>query len=560
MNASHPRQADRTPSFDVEVMLMNGETSFPSLLTLTPLQLQSILNSPLINTNEVIPEPEQSRVRSVLQDIGSELEAIETEIMRAQEYILLLQDKQAGYVKDMNKLRPAIAPHKSLPPEIFVEIFLHYAAEIAEQVINEAPKYCRLSRFPWVLGHICSRWRRIALAEPRIWGTIGVNAGECGDLIMLNEAFRRGGQSQLWLSADEGENEKYVYDEFLRDVICSQSTRITELSLFVFPETFENFFSLPSESFPMLETVRLVAKGLGLPWMPGSDASVFRGAERLRRIKIPTPLDVTPVSFPMNLCLCWPHLTHIDFPEISIQVSIAHELMKLCTNLLECNIRLEDNWETLPPVWIKSYPPSSIRIPYLWRLVIHQEDEIYVARVFNAFLCPLVMPNLEQLDFSLEGEPDIVPTLLELTAIVNGLSRPNLVSEMLYLGESGLAEVTSALPFVTSLVAPRNVLASSEIRMMAQKDHLPNLTSLMTCVAYADMDAFIDMLEARWVRGIDIQLSPCGSTAGIIQSAKIYVGNAPSPHSIFRLLKRICDIQDRLKLQGAMIKLQPIER
>jgi len=264
----------------------------PSLLT-PPLQLQLVLNSPLIRTGGVTPKPEQSRLRGLLRDIESELETIDAEIARAQEYIRLLQDKRAGYVEDMKKLRPATAPHRSLPPEILIEIFLHYAAQIAERVINKAPIYRRLSQFPWVLGHICSRWRQIALAETRIWGTIGVNAVEYDELPMLNQAFKRGGRSPLWLSANEGdsENKHFVYDEFLRKVVRSQSRRITELSLFVFAETFESFFSLPSNSFPVLEAIRLMAKGCQLPWMSDSNARVFRGAVCLRRIAIGTSLE-----------------------------------------------------------------------------------------------------------------------------------------------------------------------------------------------------------------------------------------------------------------------------
>ena len=45
-------------------------------------------------------------------------------------------------------------------------------------------------------------------------------------------------------------------------------------------------------------------------------------------------------------------------------------------------------------------------------------------------------------------------------------------------------------------------LTPSTIRVMAQKDHLPKLTSLETGIAFEDMDDFIDMLETRWVRGI----------------------------------------------------------
>jgi len=536
---------------------MNDESNvalsivFPSLLT-PPLQIQSILDSSLIQTNEVVPESERSRIRSLLQDIESELKNIDiaiqiSEIKGAQEHMLLLEGKRAGYTEDMKKLRPGIAPHKYLPPEILIEIFRYYAAEIAEQVIYETtPLHRHLLQFPWVLGQICSRWRQIVLADPRIWGTIGVTAVEYSNRPMLNEAFRRGGQSRLWLSASEDRD----YHGFLRDVVGSQSKRITELTLFVFGGAFLEFLSLPSDSFPALEAVELVP--LGFPHIPDSVVSVFQGAARLRRIDyIGTQLELIPDSFPMNLCLCWPQLTHITFLDMPIQVSIAHELMNSCTNLRECHIYLEENWETFPPFWIKSHPPSSIRVPYLWRLEIHQDRSLYLAGVFSEFLRPLAMPNLQLLKFSLEEEPDT-----ELPAIVNGLSRrSSLESELLYIGESDcLAEATSALPFVTSLKAPESVLDPSTIRIMAQKDYLPKLTSLVTGVAYADMDIFIAMLGTRWVDSIKARQSGC-STAGIITSAKIYIPDAPDLHSISILSRKIRAIQAVLKLKDAMIEL-----
>jgi len=116
--------------------------------------------------------------------------------------------------------------------------------------------------------------------------------------------------------------------------------------------------------------------------VPDSEVRAFQGATRLRCIDFDAPLEVTQIPFPMNLCLCWDQLTHIDFSEMSIQVSIAHEVMKLCVNLRECRIRLESNCNTLHPVWIESHTPSGIRVPYLWILEIDQEaEEEYVTRV-----------------------------------------------------------------------------------------------------------------------------------------------------------------------------------
>ena len=201
--------------------------------------------------------------------------------------------------------------------------------------------------------------------------------------------------------------------------------------------------------------------------------------------------------------------------------------MKLCTNLCECNlnIRLEENWQTPPLVWITSYSPSSIHVPLLRRLEIHGDHFFDGAHVYGEFLRPLAMPNVKRFNFSLQEEPNT-----ELAVIANGLSRPDLEFTLLYTGEGiGLTDVTSALLVVTFLTAPGCVLPTSTIQITAQKDHLPMLTSLDILdisIGYADMDVFIGMLRTRWVNGIKARQPGC-STPGIIQSARIYIANAP---------------------------------
>jgi len=120
---------------------------------------------------------------------------------------------------------------------------------------------------------------------------------------MLYEAFRRGGKSRLWLSASDVAGDEYIYYDFLRDVVCSQSKRITELHLFILGKTFQMFLSLPSDSFPELEAVRLAVSGSGIKRFPRyipDSVSVFRGAVRLQRIEIDAaPLNVNPSRFPM---------------------------------------------------------------------------------------------------------------------------------------------------------------------------------------------------------------------------------------------------------------------
>ena len=321
----------------------------------------------------------------------------------------------------MKRLRLAIALHRSLPPEILTEIFLHYAAEILQCFINRPPWYTGcdcLWPFPWVLSRICSRWRRIALAEPRIWCTVGFGTVEQCDVPILNEAFRRGGKSPLWLSAGEWHGD--VYDSFLRDVVCSQSKRIMELTLTIYWETFEDFLALPKDPFPVLESVQLSAiQGLGLQpnlRIPDSDLGVFRGAARLRRICIiQAPLlDVASVCFPMNLGLSWSQLTHIDFGTISIQVSIALGLMERCNALHECFLLMTDVHLQV------AFPATSIRLPHLRKLAVQEAGPN--RSLLAKFVRPLVLPSLEDFDFWLWKRfwLEDVASLADLAPIIEG--------------------------------------------------------------------------------------------------------------------------------------------
>ena len=519
-----------------------------------------------------MPESEQSRVRGLLQGIENELETVNTQIARAQEYVLFLQAKQAGYIEDMAKLRPAIAPHKSLPSEMLVEIFLQYAAEIAEKVIRNPGfyGYYGLAPFPWVLGQICSRWRRIALAEPRIWSIIGLSAADQDDLPMLNEAFRRGGKSPLWLSARdtapafpdsfEPDCARGVhYDDFLRDVVCSQSKRITRLCLLILDETFDHFLSLPSDSFPVLETTQLEVVGGGdsqnneFPRIHNSDVSVFRGAARLRWIDIDISapwLDVaTPAYFPMNLGLCWPQLTHFNFLDISIQVSVAHELMKLCTSLHDCFLRL------MTDVSLKvAFPVASIHLPHLQYLVVNEAGPYSI--VLAKFVRPLVLPALQDFHFSLSSRT--LPTDIAFLAdIIKGWSTsrgPALRSELNYDGPH-LEEITEHLPFLTSINAYQSVLLASMIRMMTQEQYLPNLASLSAGVACADMEAFIDMPKTRWARSVVRRQQQPGASVYVIRFGNIRVLGADD-ESISSLSSKILQVQEEVGVSGIKIYLQ----
>ena len=63
--------------------------------------------------------------------------------------------------------KSVLSPVRCLPNEIVQEIFSHFIPSY--QYSRGGPRY---SDIPWILGHICRRWRTIAMSLPCLWNRI----------------------------------------------------------------------------------------------------------------------------------------------------------------------------------------------------------------------------------------------------------------------------------------------------------------------------------------------------------------------------------------------------
>ncbi|KAF9460192.1 hypothetical protein BDZ94DRAFT_1121969, partial [Collybia nuda] len=80
---------------------------------------------------------------------------ISEELLRVQLMIDDLHSQLKENFDNITKYKRMISPLKSLPNEIISKIFEEYAAGLPHP--------------PWLVGHICSRWREIALSTPALW-------------------------------------------------------------------------------------------------------------------------------------------------------------------------------------------------------------------------------------------------------------------------------------------------------------------------------------------------------------------------------------------------------
>ncbi|KAG6919071.1 hypothetical protein DXG01_009324 [Tephrocybe rancida] len=71
------------------------------------------------------------------------------------------------------RLRTALSPQKRLPQEVLARIFTT-AIEGVEDVLFPVD----LSQVHWIILRVCSRWRMIARAEPRLWRSMSIQTSE----------------------------------------------------------------------------------------------------------------------------------------------------------------------------------------------------------------------------------------------------------------------------------------------------------------------------------------------------------------------------------------------
>jgi len=219
------------------------------------IQLESVIISEGIGTtNKILPESQRMHVLNLVKDTEMECQSLDAEILR-------LQNKRARYASHMEKLHMVLAPSKHLPPEILAKIFtpclewhdsMSRSLKIPVENVNSTwqgqQRPDPLPALPWILGHICSRWRRIALGEQCLWNSISFTREGQHHLEMLEKAFKRGGQSALQLEATEFPVIREIRP-FLGDVVRPQSHQISSLSLHIFPATYRDFLLLPSGLF-----------------------------------------------------------------------------------------------------------------------------------------------------------------------------------------------------------------------------------------------------------------------------------------------------------------------
>ncbi|KAJ6503737.1 hypothetical protein C8R45DRAFT_571301 [Mycena sanguinolenta] len=131
------------------------------LNNITPRTLARI--SQLLTTNEPPQEPELAVLRPVARKTAARLACLDAEISRLKDQLSQLEEERAALAEYHAQNTTILSPLRRMPSELLGEIFSWTLP------LNRIPD---IRNAPWVLTHVSSRWRAVAISKSSLWSKI----------------------------------------------------------------------------------------------------------------------------------------------------------------------------------------------------------------------------------------------------------------------------------------------------------------------------------------------------------------------------------------------------
>ncbi|KAJ7262111.1 hypothetical protein C8J57DRAFT_1719663 [Mycena rebaudengoi] len=389
----------------------------------------------LLHTNEPPTALEAKSVNATLAETRSDISCIEEDISRLRIQLQKLQVKHDEAAEHLTRTTGVFSPLRILPPEILCQIFL--------KTLSSPRNETSWGRFdvedsPWVLGHVCSRWRAIARECPALWSQVTIN---------FSELSTYSNPSALYPTS--------MFDtQLLRAEKLNVAMRWETLDIRVVKGTLPLLADLRDSGFPVLRRLRI--KWIG----PSVDKEVdcFRIAPSLRYV----------IFFTIRFTI------HISGHQITrYQLDVSRQ-MHLCTlrttpNLIEARIFVT-NSHTAPEM-------AGIELAHLRVLYVSDPD----------ILDHLTLPVLEDLRARCRSVEDgrVLPAHLESVLPTILRNTPSIVEFRLMV--NGAVPIDGVSDLMSALTIHSDPPLAPHPRAISVAAHQE-----FSCAP------FLDMLESRW--------------------------------------------------------------
>ncbi|KAJ7605589.1 hypothetical protein FB45DRAFT_1144050 [Roridomyces roridus] len=102
-------------------------------------------------------------IHSFTAELDGRLASFDVEILRVREQLARLEDGRTALLDLRRRTKSILSPIRRIPPEILAEIFKAAGTSRSRFIFANTP---------WVLTHVCSRWRAIAISAASLWSFI----------------------------------------------------------------------------------------------------------------------------------------------------------------------------------------------------------------------------------------------------------------------------------------------------------------------------------------------------------------------------------------------------
>lgn len=195
------------------------------------------------------------------------------------------------------------------------------------------------SQCPWVLGHICSRWRQILWGMQEIWANFQIRGQWLGEPTSLCEKGLEKAINDVISRINPQDASLTIQSQAY---ICTPTHilplihRIRTLSIQRFThQQLRLFLELPAGSFDSLKTLEknLVRSNE----LAEIEATAYQIAPNLRRISITLPEYME--HYPPDLLLYpWPKLTYISLINVELSPRMICTILRQCVALFRCEL------------------------------------------------------------------------------------------------------------------------------------------------------------------------------------------------------------------------------
>ncbi|KAF9026744.1 hypothetical protein BDZ89DRAFT_834767 [Hymenopellis radicata] len=269
----------------------------------------SVLLERLRTSNLPATDEEISHIRhTILSTVSDEISSIDSKVASLHEAIRSMEEERERLKTVQKKYTNLVSLHRTLPSEIWSEIFLHTLSSASD---SNAFNACG---FIWQFSHVCQRWRNVALSLRSFWSTMTLRLPEAAqheaDVQRLEAVIQRSHQGPLDVSLTTRYNSQTPIPNLsilkrILDIVLAESHRWRKLYLSDFPRSLNTLYVPLHNRLPRLESLSLY----GIP-EDELAVSVFEHCPRLTKLTLGG--GTLGIEFP------WGQITELDLSSMDL--------------------------------------------------------------------------------------------------------------------------------------------------------------------------------------------------------------------------------------------------